>query len=66
MDTTKVFVTLTNDLCFKYVFSNKEILEYFINSFLEYINQDTSFLFTDIGIQEYIMPNKKTFIGYLG
>jgi len=62
----KEFKNVTNDLCFKYVFSNKHILKDFIDAFLDYIKLDTRFNFTDIGIQEYIMPHNKTYIGYLG
>lgn len=60
------FDTLTNDLCFKYVFSKKDILKDFINSFFKYLNLDEEFYFTEIIPQKYIMPNKKKHLGYYG
>lgn len=57
---------LVNDLCFKFVFSHKDILKDFIDSFLEYLKLDIRFDFTDIGVQKYIMPNNKTYLGYFG
>ncbi len=60
------YKTLTDDLCFKYVFSNKEILKDFINSFLEYINISFKFSFTSIIPEYYIMPNNKKLKAYFG
>lgn len=57
---------LVNDLCFKFVFSHKDILKDFIDSFLNYLKLDVRFDFTDIGVQKYIMPNNKTYLGYFG
>ena len=36
---TKTFVNLTDDVCFKYIFSKEEILKDFINSFFAFINK---------------------------
>lgn len=56
---TEEFVGLTNDLCFKKVFSNKEILEDFINSFFKYLGKDITYEYSDIEFQSAIMPNNK-------
>lgn len=37
---TKINVTLTDDICFKYIFSKEEILKDFLNSFFEYIGKE--------------------------
>lgn len=60
------FKTLTDDLCFKYVFSKSYILEDFINSFLEYIGSKEIFDYTKIVPESIILPNKKTFSLYVG
>lgn len=36
---TKINVTLTDDICFKYVFSKEEILKDFLNSFFQFIRE---------------------------
>ena len=36
---TKMFVSLTDDICFKYIFSKEEILKDFLNSFFEFIGK---------------------------
>ena len=35
---TEIFYPLTDDLCFKHIFSKEEILKDFLNSFLEFMN----------------------------
>lgn len=60
------FKTLTDDLCFKYVFSNSYILKDFINSFLDYIGSKEIFDYTKIVPESIILPNKKTFSLYVG
>ena len=60
------FKPLTNDLCFKYVFSKRIILEDFINSFLEFINSKERFKFTSIIPEKFIMPNNKKYSLYFG
>ena len=57
---------LVDDLCFKFVFSHEFILKDFINSFLEYLKLDVRFDFTNIGVQKYIIPKNKTYLGYFG
>ena len=37
---TKINVSLTDDICFKYIFSKEEILKDFLNSFFEYIGEE--------------------------
>jgi len=63
---TNNFVTYTNDLCFKKVFSVKEILEDFINSFLKFMDIDESYEYSDIRFQSMIMPNSKNIKLYYG
>ncbi len=63
---TNKLAMLTNDLCFKYVFSKKHILEDFINSFFEYINSLDEFQFTEITPENYIMPDNKELSLYFG
>ncbi len=63
---TNKLAMLTNDLCFKYVFSKKHILEDFINSFFEYINSLEKFQFTEITPESYIMPDNKELSLYFG
>ncbi len=63
---TNNLAMLTNDLCFKYVFSKKHILEDFINSFFEYINSLDEFQFTEITPESYIMPDNKELSLYFG
>ena len=60
------FKPVTGDLCFKYIFSKKHILEDFINSFLEYINIKEKFKFMDITPERIIMPNNKSYKIYYG
>lgn len=66
MDITGSFDTLTNDLCFKYVFSRENIFSDFINSFFSYLKLKEKFYFTEIIPQKYIIPNNKNFLGYYG
>lgn len=60
------FKPLTNDLCFKYVFSKKIILEDFINSFLDFIESKDKFEFSNIVPEKFIMPNNKEDSLYFG
>lgn len=58
-------ISLKEDLLFKKIFSNQEVLEDLINSFLEVVNIKERF-YTIKGIEEYIWPNskdKKVFAG---
>ncbi len=36
---TKINVTLSDDICFKYIFSKEEILKDFLNSFFQFIRE---------------------------
>lgn len=63
---TEEFVGLTNDLCFKKVFSKKEILEDFINSFFKFLKRDVTYEYSDITFQSAIMPNNKNIKMYYG
>ncbi len=56
---TSNFVGFTNDLCFKKVFSAREILEDFINSFLKFMGLNVSYEYSDIRFQSMIMPDNK-------
>ena len=60
------YALLNDDLCFKYVFSHKNILEYFINVFFDYLNVDYKFATTSITAQNFIMPNNKKIKSYYG
>ena len=59
---------VTDDLTFKYVFSKKEILEDFINSFLEHLGiHDYQMIDIKSIIPEaYLMPNNKKYKSYYG
>jgi len=53
------FKGLIADLEFKYLFSHKEILKDFINSYFKYIGCDKEVVFTSIDAQKYIASSKK-------
>ena len=55
-----------NDVTFKQVFSDKEILFDLVNSFFEYLNLDYSASICDITPQVYMLPNKVEVKAYLG
>ena len=60
------FKTLKDDLTFKYVFSQEEILKDLINSFLEFVNIKNDFILTNIQVQNYMLPNNQNIKGFLG
>lgn len=66
MITTQEFSTLTDDLCFKYVFSKDIILEDFINSFFNYLKLHEKFESSDIIPESLIMPDNKEHHLYFG
>ena len=62
---TDLKISLKEDLLFKKIFSNQEVLEDLVNSFLDVVNIKERF-YTIKGIEEYIWPNskdKKVFAG---
>ena len=61
-----IFKTIMNDVTFKQVFSDKEILFDLINSFFEYLNLDYSASICDITPQVYMLPSKVKVKAYLG
>ena len=66
MQTLLNFKTLKDDLSFKYVFSNYEILNDLINAFFDYIGESEQVVLNKIEIQKYMLPNNqkiKTFLG---
>lgn len=54
---TQEFIWLNNDLVFKYVFSKKEIIKDFFNSYLKYIKSDLSITSIKVAKQKYIQNN---------
>ncbi len=48
------FIWINNDLVFKYVFSNEEILEDFLNSFLDYIGLDLKIVSVSVNAQKFV------------
>ena len=60
------FKTLKDDLTFKYVFSQEEILKDLINSFLEFVNIKNDFILTNIQVQNYMLPNNQNIKGFFG
>lgn len=60
------FKGLTDDLTYKYVFSKNVILKDFINSFLEYIEFNYRFNFSNIIPESFIMPNNQKLKCYYG
>ena len=61
-----MFKTLMSDITFKQVFSDKEVLFDFVNSFFEYLNLNYSASICDITPQVYMLPNKVKVKAYLG
>ncbi len=57
---------LSNDLLFKYIFSQEIFLNDLINSLFKYIKKDLNIVFTNINAQEYILPNKRKIKGFYG
>ena len=51
---TQEFIWLNNDLVFKYVFSKKEIIKDFFNSYLKYIKSDLTISNVRVTKQKYI------------
>ena len=54
MTETKEFTWLTNDLIFKHIFSKKEIIKDFFNSYLKYIKSDLTISNVRVTKQKYI------------
>ena len=54
MTETKAFIWLTNDLIFKHIFSKKEIIKDFFNSYLKYIKSDLTISNVRVTKQKYI------------
>lgn len=54
---TQEFIWLNSDLVFKYVFSKKEIIKDFFNSYLKYIKSDLSITSIKVAKQKYIQNN---------
>ena len=54
MTETQEFIWLNNDLVFKYVFSKKEIIKDFFNSYLKYIKSNLSITSIKVAKQKYI------------
>lgn len=62
---TKVFFSLTDDICFKYIFGKEEILKDFLNSFFSYLNEDKKVIKIEITTnKEMIGRNRKNKIFY--
>ena len=57
MTETKEFIWLNNDLVFKYVFSKKEIIKDFFNSYLKYIKSNLSITKVKVAKQKYFQNN---------
>ena len=51
---TKEYIWLTNDLVFKHIFNNKEIIKDFFNSYLKYIKSDLTISNVRVTKQKYI------------
>ena len=63
---TEIFYPLTDDLCFKHIFSKEEVLEDFLNSFLEFMNLEKVTLKVKANTQYKMIGksrNKKVFYG---
>ena len=62
----KTFYPLTDDICFKYLFSKKEMLSDFLNSFYEFVGENKKVVAIEITTQKEIIGKKrksKTFYG---
>ena len=57
MTETQEFIWLNNDLVFKYVFSKKEIIKDFFNSYLKYIKSNLSITKVKVAKQKYFQNN---------
>ena len=57
---------LQEDTTFKSVFAHPKILEYLINSFLEYLGLDLTFLSTSIEVDSFMLPHNKEIKGFKG
>ncbi len=66
--TTKLanYRSLQDDISFKYVFSNYEILNDLINSFFKFMGSQERIVLTKIEVQKYMLPNKQTVKTFLG
>ena len=63
---TEIFYPLTDDLCFKHIFSKEEVLEDFLNSFFEFMNLEKVTLKVKANTQYEMIGksrNKKVFYG---
>lgn len=56
---TDFYKTLTDDICFKHVFSHKEILTDFLNSFFKYIGKNKKVIEIEITTQKELFGNKR-------
>ena len=62
----KIFYPLTDDICFKYLFSKKEMLSDFLNSFYEFVGENKKVVAIEVTTQKEIIGKKrksKTFYG---
>ena len=64
MTETKEFTWLTNDLIFKHIFSKKEIIKDFFNSYLKYIKSDLTISNVRVTKQKYIQNDNIKLHGY--
>ncbi len=64
MNNIKEFKNMFGDLEFKYIFSQERFLKDLINSYFEFIGDNTRFAFSCIKAQDYIAPNKRHLKGY--
>ena len=55
----KWFYPLTDDICFKYIFSKKEILSDFLNSFYEFIGEKKKVVAVEITTQKEMIGNNR-------
>ncbi len=63
---TESFISLDNDLCFKFVFGKEIVLRDLLDSFLKFLRCKERFYFTKIIPESYIMPNNKVLKAYYG
>jgi len=66
MHTSAYFKGLSNDLVFKYVFSNGSFLKDLINSYFDYIGTDKQFHFSKIEAESLIKSHNKNIKNYFG
>ena len=55
----KLKYSLTDDICFKYVFRNEKILTSLLNSFFSYIHADKSVVEIEITTQKEMIGSKR-------